>query len=610
MSTHQKKCPVLIVDDQQNWRELLRDILEDEFDVRTASSYKEASQLLREQSFHVVITDQRLEDENPSNEDGLTLLKVLSRITGSTKYIVLTGYPTIDAANRAMGESSGPRAYAYLQKYPEGGKFSETQFKELIRKAVNDVECANNAFVLMPFMQEFDDVFECIKRSLDKIGISCTRADDTSRPGIVIEQIRKGIQTSKIIIADVTRKNPNVYFEMGLAHATPRNVILITQSPDDVSDKIGITRYIRYDKSTWEGAHKFEEELQRAVKEIKGSDETVFDPGNNLRDEENVYIALVPVAFQQITHDKIIQPALRQFHFRRGTPILDIQGTDENIVRKLWNQIESALLVITDLSDYDVDVYYLAGFAYGRGKKQVFMIREGQRIPFDTRAWKVIEYSTDISKVEKTKEKIQKTVQEIMPEIDTLKRPRFRILFLAAEPTDQVRLRLGTEFREIRKEIEKSSQRKRLRLELPELSLRSQDFTGALLRTQAQILHFSGHGSNRGELCFEAEDGSSQRIAPEILADAFAECAHKIKCVILNACYSEGQANAIVRHIDYVIGMRTGISDQAAIKFSIGFYQALGEGRTIEQAFRNGKILAGMENANEYDTPVLLKRRR
>ncbi len=60
------------------------------------------------------------------------------------------------------------------------------------------------------------------------------------------------------------------------------------------------------------------------------------------------------------------------------------------------------------------------------------------------------------------------------------------------------------------------------------------------------------------------------------MAQLFELCSDHVHCVVLNACYSEPQARAIVRHIDYVIGMKQAIGDESAIKFSVGFYDALG----------------------------------
>jgi len=172
-----------------------------------------------------------------------------------------------------------------------------------------------------------------------------------------------------------------------------------------------------------------------------------------------------------------------------------------------------------------------------------------------------------------------------------------------------VHLRLGKEFREIKDETTKALGRDHIRLELPGLSLRSRDITLALLETDAQIIHFSGHGGTGGQLIFETEKGDALPVEPKVLADLFKQFSKKIRCVVLNACFSEKQAKAISRHIDYVIGMRKEISDDGASGFSIGFYQALGAGKGIEDAFELGKIQSGMQSAPEYQIPVLLKRK-
>ena len=61
-----------------------------------------------------------------------------------------------------------------------------------------------------------------------------------------------------------------------------------------------------------------------------------------------------------------------------------------------------------------------------------------------------------------------------------------------------------------------------------------------------------------------------------------------MKCVVLNACYSESQANVITQHIPFVVGMKQAIGDPAAIKFAVGFYDALFAGKNFEKAFQFG----------------------
>lgn len=181
------------------------------------------------------------------------------------------------------------------------------------------------------------------------------------------------------------------------------------------------------------------------------------------------------------------------------------------------------------------------------------------------------------------------------------------ILFLAADPTDASRLRLGEEFREIQEKLKMARLRDRFKLELPQLSVRPPDISQALLDTQPQIVHFSGHGISTGALCFEDQSKQSHLVQPEALAALFEQFSNQVKCVILNACYSDIQAKAIAEHVENVIGMNQAIGDKAAIAFAIGFYQALGAGRTIEEAYRLGCVQIRLQDIAEYLTPVLIR---
>jgi hypothetical protein len=188
------------------------------------------------------------------------------------------------------------------------------------------------------------------------------------------------------------------------------------------------------------------------------------------------------------------------------------------------------------------------------------------------------------------------------------KTDRVSILFLAADPTNESRLRLGEEFREIQEKLKLAKFRDRFTLELPQLSVRPSDISQALLDTQPHIVHFSGHGTPTGALCFEDLAGKTHPIDPDALAALFEQFSGQVNCVILNACYAEIQAKAIAKHIKYVIGMNQAIGDKAAIAFAIGFYQALGGGRSIEEAYKFGCVQIQLQNIPEHLTPVLIKK--
>jgi predicted transcriptional regulator len=126
-----------------------------------------------------------------------------------------------------------------------------------------------------------------------------------------------------------------------------------------------------------------------------------------------------------------------------------------------------------------------------------------------------------------------------------------------------------------------------------------------MLDIEPQIVHFSGHGTAEGALYFENETGQAHFTQPDALAALFKQFADQVICVVLNACFSEVQAEAIAQHIEYVIGMNKEIGDRAAIAFATGFYQALGAGVTIEKAYELGCVQIKLQNIPEHLTPVL-----
>jgi len=135
-----KKCSVLVIDDQENWRELLVDLLDDQFDVKSAKDYEGALEVIQNQNppFHVVVTDMRLKDEEVGNEDGLRLIKYLNERGDETKTIVVTGYATLDTAKRALSTLA---AYDYLEKRPsDGASFNIKEFQQIVYRAAQDAE--------------------------------------------------------------------------------------------------------------------------------------------------------------------------------------------------------------------------------------------------------------------------------------------------------------------------------------------------------------------------------------------------------------------------------------------------------------------------------------
>lgn len=181
-----------------------------------------------------------------------------------------------------------------------------------------------------------------------------------------------------------------------------------------------------------------------------------------------------------------------------------------------------------------------------------------------------------------------------------------KILVLAANPIDTIPLRLDEEVREIIEGLRRARQRDRFTVE-QKWAVRVRDLRRALLDSDPQIVHFSGHGSTSG-LVVEDDSGGTQIVSKEALSSLFKAFKDTVECVILSACYSAPQAEAISQHIPYVIGMSKEITDPAAIEFAVGFYDSLGAGRSIESAYELGLNALQLQGIAEHLTPILHQR--
>lgn len=130
----------------------------------------------------------------------------------------------------------------------------------------------SDILVLMPFSLEIKPVYEDhMKAVAAKLGMSITRADDFFTSERIMDEIWTAMLNATILIADCTGRNPNVFYEIGLAHAIGKPTILITQHADDVPFDLRHRRYIEY-AYTPRGMKEFEVTLERAVKTITTED--------------------------------------------------------------------------------------------------------------------------------------------------------------------------------------------------------------------------------------------------------------------------------------------------------------------------------------------------
>ena len=191
-----------------------------------------------------------------------------------------------------------------------------------------------------------------------------------------------------------------------------------------------------------------------------------------------------------------------------------------------------------------------------------------------------------------------------------------KILILAANPQDTSPQQLSQEVRDIEEGLKRSQQRDQFTIE-QRWAVSPRDIRLAMLEANPQIVHFSGQGAQREGLIFADDTGEDKLVSPEALAGLFG-LFPEVECVILNGCFSQGQPQAIAQQIKYVIGISQQLAPQAATEFAIGFYDALGAGRSIEFAYKIGcsaiEIAGFTSHPQPYlfaqETPIKLARER
>lgn len=187
--------------------------------------------------------------------------------------------------------------------------------------------------------------------------------------------------------------------------------------------------------------------------------------------------------------------------------------------------------------------------------------------------------------------------------------PVTTILYLVAQPRKMDLLMTYQEMREVEGLLQSGRNRDRYRME-HRVAVRLRDIGQALGDHWPQIVHFAGHGRNDGSLAVEDDSGRASFVNPAGLANLLGGFA-SVRCVIVNACHSVALAEAMSEQIDYVVGMRSEILDTASVQFSVGFYQGLFAGKTIPDAFLQGRYMVQAEPTTNsaHQVPILLVRR-
>lgn len=120
---------------------------------------------------------------------------------------------------------------------------------------------------MMPFGADFGPVHSAIEAAAERAGLICRRADDIWENPEVIQDVVSLIDHANVVICDCTGRNPNVFYETGIAHTLGREVILITQSEADIPFDLRHLRYVKY-LNNGEGREELEQRLAARLSDL------------------------------------------------------------------------------------------------------------------------------------------------------------------------------------------------------------------------------------------------------------------------------------------------------------------------------------------------------
>jgi len=136
-------------------------------------------------------------------------------------------------------------------------------------------------------------------------------------------------------------------------------------------------------------------------------------------------------------------------------------------------------------------------------------------------------------------------------------------------------------------------------------AVRASDILQAINEENPDVIHFSGHGTDRDELVLQNPDGSPKFVGKDAIVQTITTVSDKVRLVFFNTCFSYEQANSMIAYIDAAIGMTTAIGDAAARIFAAQFYSSVGFGKSLQVAFQQAKAALMLEGITEEDTPAI-----
>lgn len=182
---------------------------------------------------------------------------------------------------------------------------------------------------------------------------------------------------------------------------------------------------------------------------------------------------------------------------------------------------------------------------------------------------------------------------------------RLRILIVAANPKDMHRLDLREELTQLRNGMKDNQDIGNAEV-LVEWAARAHDLQSAVRKNRPHIVHFAGHGSHEG-IWLEDDEGNSRLLSKETLP-LILSASPDLRLVVLNACATAPQIEALKRSVEFVVGTQCSVRDSVALDFTTHFYRGLAGGQKVRDAFWHAQERVGTHVHEQLDRYELFVR--
>ena len=271
---------ILVLDDQKYIRDDLADCLTPkDYIVHTADNIELATEIIRSTKIDFALIDLKIDFR--SDYGGITIIKELNRRQPKTKIIIVSAYELNDELKKQLSEVE---YFGFVNKGDKRNNFIDLVVAEL--QNVQKQSASKKCFVIMPFSdtkkctsKEWEDIFyNTIRPAVEKSGYGYTCHKANLHIGNIITDILDNLNKADVVIADLTDRNPNVYYELGVRHTLTGSTILITQSIEDVPFDLRPYALIEYGWKTKDEKKDFFKKIKETFHYIENSEKNITSP--------------------------------------------------------------------------------------------------------------------------------------------------------------------------------------------------------------------------------------------------------------------------------------------------------------------------------------------